>query len=211
MGRPVSWIDRLNPIVRTVARSARSHYTRHDLEQLFELQPRSAQILMASLPTVAVGRAHLIEREVLAQFLAQLEGSDNPAEVFAMLKKGKGTVVRRKLRTLKFSDVVADLDSLPKTMSLTPGRVVVDFEKVEQLAEAMMHLAIVLDQQPEVFSARYEPSPQLSPEETAAREEEAADIDYFKTWSVGLCDSHTVGVEDLTSPMLPQSGTRGKK
>ena len=62
MGRRLSWLDRLYPISRSVAGSARSHYDRKDLQQLFEIQPRSAQNLMAALPTVPIGRAHLVER-----------------------------------------------------------------------------------------------------------------------------------------------------
>jgi hypothetical protein len=84
MGRRLSWLDRLHPIARAVLNSARSHYDRRDLEQLFELQPRSAQILMAALPTVPVGRARLIEREALYGFLIRLEASDDPARTFAV-------------------------------------------------------------------------------------------------------------------------------
>ncbi len=45
MARPVSWLPRLHEIRRAVANSVRSHYDRHDLQNLFELQPRAAQKL----------------------------------------------------------------------------------------------------------------------------------------------------------------------
>jgi len=37
--RPICWLPRLHLIRRAVTNSVRSHYDRHDLEQLFELQP----------------------------------------------------------------------------------------------------------------------------------------------------------------------------
>jgi hypothetical protein len=41
----------------------------------------------------------LVEREALAGLLARLEASDDPARAFAEIRAGKGTTVRRKLRT----------------------------------------------------------------------------------------------------------------
>jgi len=182
MGRRLSWLDRLHPIARTVANSARSHYDRRDLEQLFELQPRSAQILMAALPTVPVGRARLVEREALAGLLARLQASDDPARAFAEVRVGKGTVVRRKLRTFVRRDIAADLNCLPANLSLAPGRLTVTFRRVEDLAEALAHLAVVLETQLDDFAARYEPPIELAPEELAARQAEEADAEYFRTW-----------------------------
>ena len=89
MGRRLSWLDRLYPISRTVAGSARSHYDRKDLQQLFEIQPRSAQNLMAALPTVPIGRARLVDRETLNNFLEQLQQADDPAQAFAEIGKGR--------------------------------------------------------------------------------------------------------------------------
>ena len=57
MARSLSWLNRTVPIVRTVHDSVRSHYDRKKLQRLFELQPRSAQQLMAALPNYSVGRA----------------------------------------------------------------------------------------------------------------------------------------------------------
>ena len=53
MPRTLSWLDRIVPISRTVAESARSHYDRKELQRLFELQPRAAQQLMAALPNIS--------------------------------------------------------------------------------------------------------------------------------------------------------------
>ncbi|AXC16142.1 hypothetical protein ACPOL_6938 (plasmid) [Acidisarcina polymorpha] len=181
MGRRRSWLDRLYSIARTVQNSARSHYDRRDLEELFVLQPRSAQLLMAALPTVPVGRARLVEREALAELLGRLEASDDPARAFAeILKAGKPAPVRRKLRTFVRQDIAADLDSLPANLSLETGRLTVTFERVEELAEALVHLAVVLEIQLDDFAARYEPPVEPAPEELAARQAEQADLEYLR-------------------------------
>ncbi len=71
--RPLSWLPRLHEIRRAVANSVRSHYGRHDLEALFELQPRAAQQLLGLLPTVQVGTSRLVEAEALRGFLDRIQ------------------------------------------------------------------------------------------------------------------------------------------
>ena len=182
MGRRLSWLDRLYPISRTVAGSARSHYDSKDLQQLFEIQPRSAQNLMAALPTVPIGRARLVEREILCNFLEQLQQADDPAQAFAEIREGKGRTVRRKLRTLVLQDVQTDIKTLPASLQLSPGELHVTFKTVDQLAEALMHLAVVLDKQLDEFISRYEPPSEPSPEELAEQEADRADAEYFRNW-----------------------------
>ena len=62
MPRPISWLQRLPVIRKSVANSVRSHYDRHDLENLFELQPRAAQKLLEMLPTAQIGNSKLVDR-----------------------------------------------------------------------------------------------------------------------------------------------------
>jgi len=137
MARSLSWLDRIVPISRTVAESARSHYDRKDLQRLFELQPRSAQQLMAALPNIFVGGARLAEREALSDFLRRLNDSDNPAETFARVRAEGGKAVRRKLRDFSLQDYPADVDAPPRMMTLTRGEMRVQFTTLEELAEAM--------------------------------------------------------------------------
>ena len=170
MPRTLSWLDRIHPIARTVAGSARSHYDRKDLERLFSIQPRSAQNLMAALPTVPVGRARLVERETLSGFLETLEKADDPAQTYAELRAGKGSTVKRKLRNLVLQDYTADLDAVPPQMSLFRGDLHVRFKTVEELAEAMLYLAAVLRDNLEDFAERYEPPPKMTEEQRALQE-----------------------------------------
>src|ERR1700692_165930 len=86
MARPASWLPRLHEIQRTVANSVRSHYDRHNLEQLFELQPRAAQKLLSLLPTVAVGTSRLVEREALGSFLDGARDADDITAYLARIR-----------------------------------------------------------------------------------------------------------------------------
>jgi hypothetical protein len=182
MARSFSWLDRIVPISRTVAGSARSHYDRHDLQQLFELQSRSAQQLMAALPNISVGRARLVEREVLSDFLRQLHESDNPADTFSRLRNEGKKTVRRKLRNLSLREVVADVDSPPHTMTLAPGEMRVQFQTLEELAEAMLYLAAVFEHDLDGFARRYEPAIPRNFEETAHERRIEREVASYRDW-----------------------------
>ena len=154
----LSWLDRIVPISRTVRDSARSHYDRKEIERLFELQPRAAQQMMAALATVLVGRARLVEREALAEFLGKLSDSDNPGETFARMRAEGGKTVRRKLRGFSLQDYPASVDSPPRMMTIERGELKVKFQTIEEVAEAMLYLATLLNHDLEGFARLYEPS-----------------------------------------------------
>jgi hypothetical protein len=182
MARPVSWLPRLPALARAVDESVRSHYACSDLERLFEVQPRSAQMLMGLLPTVRIGRSLLVEREVLAGLLGRLSAADDPGrELASMRAEAKPPIVRRKLRELVQRDVAAGESSLPPHVHLEPGALSVSFTTVEELATALWRLAILLDEDLDGFASRYElvPEPQVEPAEAAA---ELADAAYLREW-----------------------------
>src|SRR5260370_340464 len=100
MPRPVSWLARLHEIRRAVTSSVRSHYERRDIEALFQVQPRAAQLILEMLPTTAIGRSRLVERQVLADFLDRIHQADAPSAELDLIRAQGGEVSRRKLRTL---------------------------------------------------------------------------------------------------------------
>jgi hypothetical protein len=157
MPRTLSWIDRIVPISRTVRGSARSHYDRKDIERLFELQPRAAQQLMAALPTLPVGRARLVERAALSDFLARLNDSDEPAEMFARMRAEGGPTVRRKLRAFSLQDYPASVDSPPRMLTIERGELRVKFQTPEEVVEAMLYLPTVFASDLDGFAERYGP------------------------------------------------------
>lgn len=164
MSRPISWLSRLHLISRSIANSVRSHYDRPDLEQLFELQPRAAQKLLELLPTVQIGRSRLVDREVLASFLDRVRDADNTSELFEQVRTETAQVSRRKPRSIVRRDLdPIGLDSLPSSISLSCGRLEVDFTTVAELAEAMYALARVLESEGEEFAQRFEVSSTVAP------------------------------------------------
>lgn len=182
MARSVSWLDRIVPILRTVQESARSHYDRKELQRLFELQPRAAQQLMATLPNISVGRARLVERETLSAFLQQLRESENPAETFALMRAEGGKVVRRKLREFSLQDYPASVDSPPRMMSIERGHLRVRFQTLEELAEAMLYLATVFTHDLEGFARLYEPPPELTEENLKTLQKTNAEAAFYRDW-----------------------------
>jgi len=157
MPRPISWLPRLHEITKTVTNSVRSHYDRRDIEKLFELQPRAAQELLKLLPSVQVGTSRLLDREVLADFLSRVRNNENTASLFDTLREEKSTVSKRRLRSLVRRDLdPVSLASLPNSITLSRGRLQVDFRSVEQLAESMLMLARVLESEGEQFAVEFE-------------------------------------------------------
>ncbi len=158
MPRPPTWLPRLHEVRRTVAQSVRSLYERKDLERLFELQPRAAQNLLALLPSVPIGKAHVVEREALVSFLDQVHEAPDIIALFEQIRREKAGVSRRKLRGLVRRDFeTADLASLPQSIGLSRGRLEVSFRSVEELAEAMFFLARLLDHNLDAFAQAFEP------------------------------------------------------
>jgi hypothetical protein len=157
MPRPLSWLPRLHEISRSLANSVRSHYDRHELETLFELQPRAAQKLIEMLPSVRVGTSRLLEREVLVSFLDRVQDTDDAGRLFEEIRGEKAVASRRKVRSLVRSDLEpVSLTSLPDTIRLSAGRLEVSFTTVEQLAESLLLLARILEREGEELAATCE-------------------------------------------------------
>ncbi len=160
MPRPVSWLPRLHLIRRSVANSVRSHFDRADLQQLFELQPRAAQNFFALLPSVPVGRSLLVEREALARFLDGVQEAEDVPAYLEAVRAQKAVPSRRAIRTLVRTDLPPpSTTSLPEGLTLTRGRLEVEFRTVEQMVEALYALARLLEADEEEFVRAYTPEP----------------------------------------------------
>jgi len=158
LARPPSWLSRLPEIRRSVAGSVRSHYDRHDLQRLFELQPRAAQKLIEMLPAVTLGTSRLVEREALASFLERVQEAEDTSSLIEQVRQEKATPSRRSLRTLVRRDAEpVSLAVIPEGMSLERGRLEISFRNLEQLAESLVYLARLLDGDLDGFAQAYEP------------------------------------------------------
>ena len=170
MPRPISWLPRLHEISRTVGNSVRSHYDRRDLEALFALQPRAAQKLLEILPAVQIGTSRLVERQALSTFLEQVREAEDVTALLGEIRRQTQTISHRRPRSLVRRDLdPVGLTSLPDTIHLIPGHLVVNFQTVEQLAESMLLLARILENEGDEFARTYEPQPE--PQSYAERDE----------------------------------------
>ena len=157
MPRPISWLTRLHAIRQVLASSVRSHYERKDIEALFQLQPRAAQLLLELLPTSSMGRSRLVERQTLADFLDRIHNADDPSSELERLRAQGRVVSRRKIRTLVRRDTdPLPLASLPANIEFTPGQMRVSFSTIEDLAQAMYSLARIIETDGDELARRYE-------------------------------------------------------
>ncbi len=165
MARPASWLPRLHEIRRTVSNSVRSHYTRRELEGLFQLQPRAALKLIELLPTVSIGTSLLVEKDALLGFLQGAQDADDVTAYFERVRLAKATVSQKKIRSLVRRDrEPLTISSLPHALHLSPGRLEIEFATVLELTEAMYTLARVLESDEQEFARRYELSPVREPD-----------------------------------------------
>lgn len=168
MAKPLSWLPRLKQIRDAVERSARSHYGREDLEELFRLKPRAAGNLLKLLPKQSAFGAHLVERTHLLDFLEGVRNTDDvPAFMDELRQKGM-QLSRRKLRSLVREDEMpTTLAGLPSNIQLERGRMVVTFSSIEEFAQTLVYFSSALHSQLDEFARLYEP-PQDTTKEDAA-------------------------------------------
>ena len=160
MARPISWLPRLHEIRRSIAGSVRSHYTRRDLEHLFQLQTSAASALLDLLPTTGLGSAQLVEREALLAFLDRVQETEDVPALLRNLRENRPPASRRKIRFLVQRDAEPpSLDALPAGLTVERGRIEVQFQTLEGLATVIMQVAQWLDADPEGFAEAYEPKP----------------------------------------------------
>ena len=89
------------------------------------------------LPTVRIGNSKLVDREVLAAFLSWVRDADNLTDLFEHIRAEKARISHRKPRSIVRRDLdPIGLGSPPSSITLAPGRMIVDFKTVEELAEA---------------------------------------------------------------------------
>lgn len=161
MPRTHSWIPRLHEIRSTVAASTRSHYTRSDLQHLFQIQQSPAQRLMDALPTVKMNMGLLVDRDALVSFLDQVREADDVAGLMKKLRAEKRAPSRRNLRSFvrrEFGPV--SFEGMPANLQLERGRLSIQFDTLDELVETEFYVAKLLQDELEEFAHRYEPVPE---------------------------------------------------
>lgn len=158
MARPITWLERVPEIRRSVADSVRSHYTRRELEALFQVQQGAASRLLEIVPTLKVNGSYLAEREGLLAFLDRISETDDVTTLMRRLKAEKRAPSRRSVRTMVRRDTApVSLAGMPDTLKLERGRMEINFETIEELVQTLYVLARILDDDLEEVARLYEP------------------------------------------------------
>lgn len=141
-----------------MAGSVRSHYTRSELEVLFQIQQGAASRLMEIVPTLKVNTGYLAEREGLLAFLDRVSEADDVTTLMRRLRAEKKAPTRRKMRNMVRRDTSpVSLAGMPDTLRVDRGHLEIDFETMEELVQTLYILARILDDDLEEFTRVYEP------------------------------------------------------
>lgn len=171
MARPLSWLKDLHGIRKRLADTVRSHYTREEIQELFSIKQSAASALLRLLPTTKVANALVVKREDLSAFL---DGVNQAEDVPAFVEDWKGRragVSRRKLRQLVRRDYdPMSVYGIPDTLKLSRGKLEISFTSAEDLAETMLKVALIFEDDLEEFVRLYEPIRE-QPEEDNTTEE----------------------------------------
>jgi hypothetical protein len=158
MARPITWLPRLHEIRRSVADSVRSHYTRRELEALFQVQQGAASRLLEIVPTLKVNGSYLAEREGLLAFLDRISEADDVTTLMRRLKAEKNAPSRRSVRTMVRRDTSpVSIAGMPDALKIERGHLLIDFGDMQELVQTLYILARILDDDLEEFARAYEP------------------------------------------------------
>lgn len=105
-----------------------------------------------------VGQSTLVERLALANFLARVAESDDPEITLRSQRNEPSPEPRRKLREFVQADSEpATLETIPRNITLSSGKILIEFNRMEELAGSMLALAQILENEFEEFASKFEP------------------------------------------------------
>ena len=159
MARPVQWLRELPRLRAATERSRTETFARRDIEHLFGLGRVQAQALMKAVGGLqAVAGAHFVERPALLAFLDELVQAPEPARAFqTRLQEAEPAPRPKPLRIRLPAELrTAMLPELPANVRLSPGRIEILAPTAEQMAESLLALALVM-QNDDRWQQRVEP------------------------------------------------------
>jgi hypothetical protein len=163
MPKPVSWSYRAHEVRERVRHSKTQTWTRRDIEDLFEVKRASAQTLMKAIGGIQnVGGTHLVDREVLLEFLDQTIAADDVSG--AVRSRREEAAPPPQPKRMKFS-LPGELKSvmaanLPENIELVPGRLSISGRGSEEIIEALYLLAQALQNDLGTIQGLLDPLPE---------------------------------------------------
>ena len=147
MGRPVQWLRELHRLHAEAARSRVETFARRDIEHLFGIGRVQAQALMKAIGGLqAVAGAHFLERPALLAFLDELLQAPEPERALQARLEGAQPAPRPKPLRIRLPGSLrtAMLPELPRNVRLTPGRIEILAPTAGRMAESLLALALVM-------------------------------------------------------------------
>jgi hypothetical protein len=163
MPKPVSWSYRAHEVRERVRHSKTQTWTRRDIEDLFEVKRASAQTLMKAIGGIQnVGGTHLVDREVLLEFLDQTIAADDVSG--AVRSRREEAAPPPQPKPMRFS-LPGELKSvmaadLPENIELMPGRLTISGRVSEEIIEALYLLAQALQNDLGTIQVLLDPLPE---------------------------------------------------
>jgi len=137
-------------------------WSRHDIEDLFEVRRATAQSLMKAIGGIqSVGGTHLIDRESLLEFLTRSIASDDLSATVQKSKVDAGPMPRSRkltfalpaeLRTVMAAD-------LPSSIRFSPGQLLISGRDSVEVVELLYLLAQAMQNDLGSIQAMLDPVP----------------------------------------------------
>jgi hypothetical protein len=112
-----------------------------------------------------------VEREALRGFLERINETEDIPALFDLMRQEKTGPSRRKIRFLNQRDVdPMSLYGIPDALKLKRGRIEITYTTMEELAETLVTLARVLQDDLDEFARLYEPQPPTKTPDTTTED-----------------------------------------
>ena len=197
MARPVKWSRELPAIRERAARSRTETWSRRDIEHLFGVGRATAQSLMRAIGELQpVGGAHFVSRAALVAFLDRMAEAPTIEQALrTRLHEAEPPPRPKPLRVTLPADLrSAMLPDLPENVQLTPGRIEIEAPGAEAMLEALMRLALVMQN-----DDRWRDLVELPASPPPARDEGWGNNDELEGWLADLRARHA-GPKAASSP-----------
>lgn len=159
---PRTWLPRIYEIIQVLENSKAAEFDRPAIEKLFEIQRRTALLLIKQVGAIKSGIYHVVPRKALLAWVKKIEkaeGSDiryrlqvteHLDQEMAEYRAAQAALRQANKPPIQFTlskDILkADLASLAPNVEVTQGRIVITFDPTDpvQACELLYGLACAL-------------------------------------------------------------------
>ena len=167
MARPVDWFQRLPQIIAVLVQPDQPQLlNRQAIQDLFAVERRNAQYLLARFGATRLGNALVIDRTQLAAALRNLQSQDDFERQVHRHQQVRAVLAKRRL-TLQLSritlpDPISEtLNTLPSSIRLGPGHLSIEFSGAVDLLTQLLELSRAIGEDFDHFEALLTQDPLL--------------------------------------------------